>query len=880
MRMRMTAQWTEFVRRRLRGLTIRGRLMLLAAAVFLPCAALLAADAVLERRDALERALDAHQAEAQRIAERLAAVVERVRGMLIAVEALLGEHLDAGAANDEALRRLLAGAPQQVAWVNLADAEGRILASSSFGPEIRERVRIADREHFRRARDTRAFVVSEPIDARMTGEPVVVMAHPLSRADGAFAGVAAAVVEIARLQELVATHTGNAVAVGTERGQVLVAPGRRDLVGREASALAQFAVAHGGNVFRGETTDFDGRALLGASVPVRNAPWQVFYGAPREEVLRAVQQRSLAAALLAAGALFAGLLLAGGVGRGIVRDILQLRRGVHALARGAFGHRITLGQAGELGQLATDVNRMAEALGAAEARLRSLVALSSDFFWETDSALRVTRLEGNVAELSAGEVGGRHLAELGYGLSGDLARYRQVLERREPFRDVEFVRIGAEGTIVQVLRLSGEPVYGADGGFLGYRGVGRDVTAQFETREALRAEGERLARVIETMTEGLVILDADGRFVLLNASAERILGTQRSDILGRSFLEVPWRRVPLDGHSEALPQAVFGRLRSGELRAFGPAAYAIERADGVRRILSHRAARLEDPAGAFAGVVVTFEDITERLAAEEEHRREILALNADLERRVEERTAELAQAYREMEAFSYSVSHDLRAPLRAISGFARIVLEDFRGEVPEEAARLLVRIAQNAERMGALIDGLLDFSRLSRQPLRLARVRPADLVREVLEELAPLRESRRIEIRVGEMPECEADRLLLRQVYANLLANAIKYTSGCAEARIEVGAITMGLGPVYYVRDNGVGFDMAHAGKLFGMFQRLHLPSEAEGNGIGLALVRRIVERHGGRVWADAAPGNGATFFFRLGADSPAARRGVAQAAA
>jgi light-regulated signal transduction histidine kinase (bacteriophytochrome) len=177
--------------------------------------------------------------------------------------------------------------------------------------------------------------------------------------------------------------------------------------------------------------------------------------------------------------------------------------------------------------------------------------------------------------------------------------------------------------------------------------------------------------------------------------------------------------------------------------------------------------------------------------------------------------------------------------------------------------------------MEQLIDGLLEFGRLSRQPLRLQRVRPADIAREVIEEQGVEREGRRVELRIGEMPECRADPVLLKQVYANLVSNALKYTRGRPEARIEVGAITMGLGPVYYVRDNGAGFDMALSRKLFGMFERLHATQEFEGTGVGLALVQRIVERHGGKVWADSAPERGATFFFRIEDEAPAGREGV-----
>jgi hypothetical protein len=261
-------------------------------------------------------------------------------------------------------------------------------------------------------------------------------------------------------------------------------------------------------------------------------------------------------------------------------------------------------------------------------------------------------------------------------------------------------------------------------------------------------------------------------------------------------------------------------------------------------------------------------DLSDRKA----HERKILELNESLERRVAERTAELSGAYREMEAFSYSVSHDLRAPLRAIAGFSGILLQDFEADIPDEAKRLLLRVVQNAERMGALIEGLLELGRLSRQPLRRRQLNPADLVGEVLEESASALDGRGIEIRVGEMPGCEADRLLLKQVYANLIGNAIKYTRRRERASIEIGANTAGPVPVYYVRDNGAGFDMTCAQRLFGVFERLHSATDFEGTGVGLALVRRIVERHGGKVWAESVPDSGATFYFSLAGEPGAVR--------
>jgi signal transduction histidine kinase len=239
----------------------------------------------------------------------------------------------------------------------------------------------------------------------------------------------------------------------------------------------------------------------------------------------------------------------------------------------------------------------------------------------------------------------------------------------------------------------------------------------------------------------------------------------------------------------------------------------------------------------------------------------------ELEQRVRERTAELEAANRDLEAFSYSVSHDLRAPLRAINGFARILVEEHSADLSAEARDYLQLVCDNAVQMGRLVDDLLAFSRLGRQAVRTQSVSPTGLVRRCLEELHAEQKGRRVEIILPDLPACRADPSLLKQVWLNLLANALKYTRKREQATIEVGCRSEEGQRTYFVRDNGVGFDMRYAGKLFGVFQRLHRAEDYEGTGVGLAIVQRIVQRHGGRVWAEAAPDHGATFFFTLPAE-------------
>ena len=253
-------------------------------------------------------------------------------------------------------------------------------------------------------------------------------------------------------------------------------------------------------------------------------------------------------------------------------------------------------------------------------------------------------------------------------------------------------------------------------------------------------------------------------------------------------------------------------------------------------------------------------EVAERARAEGEIRR----LNSELEVRVKERTAQLEYSNGELEAFCHTVSHDLRGPLRSIDGFSQALLEDFPGDVPEEAKRYLARIRTATLRMSQLIEDLLNLSRVSRGELTRAEVDVGDIARQVAADLQGREPGRAVELSVWEGMRASADARLLRAALENLVGNAWKFTSRAPQARIEVGQVRDGERRVFFVRDNGAGFDMAYADKLFGAFQRLHGANEFAGTGIGLATVQRIIHRHGGEIWADAQPGKGAVFYFSL----------------
>ncbi|MBI3951056.1 MAG: PAS domain S-box protein [Acidobacteria bacterium] len=381
------------------------------------------------------------------------------------------------------------------------------------------------------------------------------------------------------------------------------------------------------------------------------------------------------------------------------------------------------------------------------------------------------------------------------------------------------------------------------------------LTAEITERQRAEVMLRQLSSIVESSDDAIISKSLDGTILSWNKGAERLYGYSAGEAQDQPISII----LPHD-YPDELP-GIMARLKRGE----GVEHFETERMrkDGQRIYVSLTISPIREVEGNIVGASAIARDITDRKRAEEEIRR----LNAVLEQRVVERTAQLEAANKELEAFSYSASHDLRAPLRAIDGFSRILLEEHAPQLSPEGQRYLRLVRANAQRMGDLIDDLLTFSRLSRQPLRMQPILPADLVRQVLEDLRMEQEGRRVEIVIGDLPACQADPTLLRQVLVNLLSNALKFTRQREVARMEVGWRREGHDPLYFIKDNGAGFDMHYADKLFGVFQRLHRVEEYEGTGVGLAIVQRIIHRHGGRIWADAKVNQGATFYFTLGGD-------------
>jgi PAS domain S-box-containing protein len=423
----------------------------------------------------------------------------------------------------------------------------------------------------------------------------------------------------------------------------------------------------------------------------------------------------------------------------------------------------------------------------------------------------------------------------------------RMAERRKASQQVEMQLSNGQWLLLRDQKL-------ADGGTITW---GLDISDRKRAEEALATSEARFRAVFERSNAGIAMWAVDGTYIAANTAYCEFVGYAADELVGK--MAAGELRLPGDDEGFDLT----GRMVRGEV-AFSSRDRRYRRRDGSEVWGRTTVAAVKGNDGMpehFVSVVI---DITEARKMRERNER----INVELEERVAERTVELRSALKELDAFAYSVSHDLRAPVGAVSGIAHLLRTGEAPRLSDDGKRLLGMIEGNAERMVGLIDGLLRLSQLGRGAIRRVPLSMNELARDVLRDVAA---GKRAEIRLGELPGCEGDPAILRQVWANLIGNALKYSRTRTPARIDIGWDAQK--QAYFVRDNGVGFDMQYAAKLFGAFERLHGESEFEGSGIGLAIVQRILERHGGRIWADAAPERGATFWFTVPAPASARSR-------
>jgi PAS domain S-box-containing protein len=377
----------------------------------------------------------------------------------------------------------------------------------------------------------------------------------------------------------------------------------------------------------------------------------------------------------------------------------------------------------------------------------------------------------------------------------------------------------------------------------------RDITA----RKQAEATSNLLAAIVKSSNDAIIGKDLSGSITSWNKGAEKIFGYTADEMLGTSIM----RLIPPDRLSEE--NDILQKIKYGE--SVDNFETRRQTRDGSLIDVLITVSPIVNAVGKVVGISKMVHDISERKTAEGK----IHQLNVELERRVAERTAQLQIVNEELEAFSYSVSHDLRAPLRHVMGFVELLQKDAGPSLSEKSLRHLTTISQSAKRMGVLIDDLLAFSRIGQSEMQKTRINLDELVREITSPFEAQTKGRTILWKIQPLPVVLADRALLRLALINLISNAVKFTSGRAEARIEIGCAPAGDGEtVIFIRDNGAGFDPKYAGKLFGVFQRLHNQDEFEGTGIGLANVQRIIRRHGGHAWAEGVVDTGATFYFSI----------------
>lgn len=768
--------------------------------------------------------------------------------------------------------------PQYVG-IGVADPQGNVICSSLV---LTSPINVSDSYHFQQAMKTKSFTVGQYQIGRITGKASLPLVYPALDSAGNPVRLITTSIDLAWLNQSISQQhlpSGSALDILDHRGILLARYPDPEKWSGQSLADSDLFKAIQQNQSSGtiESRGVDSVSRLfgftSLSGLAQSSDVYIAVGVPLDVAYAPIYETRTRTLLeIGAVAILAFLVTWRGSSLFIVRPVDQLVAATQKISSGDLSFRAGPPyEESSLGKLAYAFDNMAASLQArsnelqaAEIRYRNLVEQLPAVFYTVDADFNFV---GN---------GRRYISPqiqklLGYSQAEWLSdpkmmfnhiyiedRERVLAEREvakvthQPVQS-EFRMVARDNQLVWV-RNETITIKNADGTFT-QQGILVDITKTKEMDEALRRSETRYRNIVDTAQEGIWVTDTSGYIQYVNQRVIDMFGYTSEEITNRlvfDMIEDQDRAASLN-NMELRRQGVAGRRDVHFIRKDGSDLWAIT-----------GSTPLYDDQGKFSGVLAMLTDITDRKLAEAE----VARLNAELEQRVEQRTAQLTAANQELEAFSYSVSHDLRAPLRAVDGFSRIVLTDYASQLPADCAEYLQTIRDSAQQMGRLIDDLLAFSRLGRQQLTTQNTSLRALVQSVVSDIDSQQKLSNVDFVIGELPQECVDPALFRQVYVNLISNAVKFTRNQAAPRIEIGSETIDGELVYFVKDNGVGFDMQYAHKLFGVFQRLHLADEYEGTGVGLAIVQRVIHRHGGRIWPVAEVDKGATFYFTLGVSS------------
>ncbi len=570
------------------------------------------------------------------------------------------------------------------------------------------------------------------------------------------------------------------------------------------------------------------------------------------------------------------------IARSIAAPIMRLRKGFATIATGNLDHRITISGNDELAGLAQDCNQMAAELKESYTSLKNLhkemaerrrvedaLAQSLERFqmankatfdiiwdwnlqtneiWWNENFMKIFGYEANEIEVSSVSWTNRiHPEERDRVCTGIHA----VIDSGEEIWSDHYRFQRKDGAYADI-EDRGHISRDEDGRPVRMIGAMQDVTQRKRMDNTLQESESKFKRLYDSNIIGIIFWDTDGNIREANPEFLRMVGYSQDEVLSGN---VRWKDMTPPEYAYLDEKAIREMSETGVCSLFEKE-YIHKNGSRVPIILG--AAFLKGQKN--IGICFVL-DITDRKESE----REILRLNTELEQRVIERTAQLEAANRELEAFAYSVSHDLRAPLRAVDGYTRILAEDYEAQLDVEGKRVCSVISQSARDMGKLIDDLLAFSSVGRATMQRSTIDMAAMAQSIFFEITTAETRERIDFHVGPLPSIVGDLSLFRQVWTNLLSNAVKFSSKKDRSKIEISSAHQDGQTYYSIRDNGAGFDMQYLDKLFGVFQRLHSTREFEGTGVGLAIAQRIIVRHGGRIWAEGEVGKGAIFYFSVG---------------